>query len=262
MGKKMLNPPIFYTVGQIRFNPVLNMGDFVPKIHERLRKRFPEVRQEELRRVQMNFAAQDGKDAVNTFAAPRWSFANLLRTSGYALTTDSLVFHTTAYETSDEFYEALLSGIRLLDEAVGLSYIEGVGLRTLDAVVPSGGRPIAFYLNNQVLGLYGLLSGEIKHNITENVTIFPTGQQVSRVVIAIGPLGTPVDLFPIQLTIGKRFQEVNGIHAVLDLDHNRQDRFEFNLSEIEERVRQVKAGVTDVFYKVTTTEARDAWDSL
>jgi uncharacterized protein (TIGR04255 family) len=262
MGKRMLNPPIFYTVGQIRFNPVLNMGDYVPKIHERLRKRFPEVRQEELRRVQMNFAAQEGKDAVNTFAAPRWSFANLKKTSGYALTTDSLVFQTTAYETSDEFYDALIKGIQLVDEAVGLSYIEGVGLRTLDAVVPASGRPLDFYLNGQVLGLYGLLDGQMKHNITENVTTFPTGQQVSRVVIVTGPLGIPMDLFPIQLTIDQRFQAVNGIHAVLDLDHNRQDRFEFDLSEIGERVRQVKSGVTDVFYRVTTKQAIEAWDSF
>ena len=41
MGKKLANAPIFYILGQIRFSPVLKMADFVPKIHERLRREYP-----------------------------------------------------------------------------------------------------------------------------------------------------------------------------------------------------------------------------
>jgi uncharacterized protein (TIGR04255 family) len=262
MGKKLANAPVFYTLGQIRFNPVLNMSDFVPKIHERLRKEFPEVRQEDLRRVQMNLAAPEGKDVVSTMATPRWSFANLKRTSGYVLYTDSIVFQTSAYETSAEFSNALLTGIQLVDEIVGLSYVEGVGLRTLDAVIPESGRQLDFYLNRQVLGFHGLLQGELRHNITENVTALPTGQQVSRVVILSGVLGIPMDLFPITLTLGQKFQELNGLHAILDLDHSRQERFEFDLKEIRDRVLQVKHGVTDVFMKIVSPEALTSWDSL
>lgn len=262
MGKKMLNPPIFYTLGQIRFNPVLNMSEYVAKMHKSIRKEFPEVRQEELRRFQMNVAAPDSKDAMTTSSVPRWSFANLVKTSGYVLYNDSLVFHTTAYETSDEFYDSLLRGIKLVDEAVGLSYVESVGLRTLDAIVPDAGKTLAFYLNGQVLGLHGLLGGEMKHNITENVTVFPSGQQVSRVSIMTGSLGVPMDLFPISLTLNRRFQEMNCLHAILDLDHIRLERFEFDLIEIRERVHQVKRGVTDVFDILVTDGARSAWDSI
>jgi len=261
MGKKLANAPIFYILGQIRFNPVLNMADFVPKIHERIRKEFPEVRQEELRRIQMNLATAESGDVVNNLAAPRWIFSNLWKNAGYLLYTDSIVFHTSAYETSAEFSNALLRGIQLIDEAVGLSYIDGVGVRTLDAIIPENGRPLDFYLNRQVLGFHGLLDGELRQNMTENVTQFPTGQQVSRVVILKGVLGIPFDLFPITLTLGTRFQQLNGVHAIVDLDHNRQERFEFDLNEIRGRIRQVKEGVTDVFKKVVTQEALIAWDS-
>lgn len=260
MGRKLANAPIFYTLGQIRFNPLLNMGDFVAKIHERLRKEFPEVRQEDLRRVQMNLAAQDGKDVVSTLATPRWSFSNLKKTSGYVLYTDSIVFQTSAYETSAEFSDALLTGIQLVNEIIGLSYVDSVGLRTLDAVIPESGRQLDFYLNRQVLGFHGLLGGELRHNITENVTVFPTGQQVSRVLILRGTIGIPTDLFPITLVLGQRFQQLNGLHAILDLDHNRQERFEFDLGEIRDRVLQVKKGVTDAFDKVVTPEALTVWD--
>lgn len=259
MTAKMKDAPIFYTLGQVRFNAVLNMSDFVPKIHERIRKLYPAVRQEELRRIQMNVANQESKDPVSAFSVPRWSFTDLNNTSGYVLYTDSLVFHTTAYETSTEFFEALLNGIRLIDEVVGLSYVEGVGIRTLDAITPLTGRSLDFYLKEQVLGFHGLIGGELKHNITENVSILPTGQQVSRVVILQGAIGIPADLFPIPLTLAPKFQSLNSLHAILDLDHTIQGRFEIDQVEIESRFRQAKKAVTQVFKNIVTDQAFEVW---
>lgn len=152
-------------------------------------------------------------------------------------------------------------GIKLVDEIVGLSYIDGVGVRTLDAIIPAEGRSLDFYLKSQALGFHGLLAGDLKHNITENVSIFSTGQQVSRVVILSGTIGIPVDLFPISLTLGKKFQSLNGLHAILDLDHNMQERFEFDIDEIREQVRQVKQAVTNVFKSIVTQQALEVWQS-
>lgn len=259
MSSKLKDAPIFYTVGQIRFNPVLNMSEYVAKIHERIRKEFPAVKQEELKRIQLNLGGQENKDAVSTFSTSRWSFADLKNTSGYLLFHDSLAFHTAAYETSNEFFDALIRGLQLIHEIVGLSYVEGVGVRTLDAIIPSAGRALEFYLRPQVLGFHGLVGGDLRHNITENVSALPTGQQVSRVVILQGILGTPADLFPIALTLAPKFQALNGLHAILDLDHNNQQRFEFDLEEVRTRVGQVKEAVSTVFKSVVTQEALQAW---
>ena len=97
--------------------------------------------------------------------------------------------------------------------------------------------------------------------MTENVTQFQTGQQVSRVVILKGVIGIPFDLFPITLTLGQKFQQLDGLHAIVDLDHNRQERFEFDVDEIASRLHQVKKGVTEAFKKVVTPRALIAWDS-
>jgi uncharacterized protein (TIGR04255 family) len=259
MSIKLKDPPIFYTIGQIRFNPVLNMSEYVARIHERIRKEFPAVKQEELKRIQLNLAGQENKEAVSTFSTPRWSFTDLKNTSGYLLFHDSLAFHTAAYETSTEFFDALIRGLQLVDEIVGLSYVEGVGVRTLDAIIPSEGHPLEFYLKPQVLGFHGLVGGDLRHNITENVSVLATGQQISRVIILHGALGTPGDLFPIVLTLAPKFQGLNSLHAILDLDHNNQQRFEFDLDEIRTRVRQVKEAVSTVFKSVVTQEALQTW---
>jgi uncharacterized protein (TIGR04255 family) len=260
MGKKLANAPIFYTVGQIRFNPVLNLAEYVPKIHERLRREFPDVREDQVMRVQMNFAAAEKKDAVTSVAKPRWFFTDLKNTSGYVLQTDSIVFHTTAYETSHEFSAAMIKGLRIIDEIVGLTFVDAVSVRTLDAVIPDAEKPLDFYISSQVLGFHNLLEGEVKHNISENVTIQKTGRQVSRVVVLHGTIGIPIDLFPIPLKVSTKFQQLDGLHAILDLDHIQEERFEFDLEEVEARIRQVKQGVNEVFHKVVTAEAVKAWD--
>ena len=51
--EKLTKAPVFYALAQIRFNPVSLMGDYVPKIQERLRQKFPDFRQEMLQRIEL-----------------------------------------------------------------------------------------------------------------------------------------------------------------------------------------------------------------
>ena len=260
MGKRMANPPIFYTIAQIVFNPVLTMGDYVPKFHARLRKDFPEFKQEEVHQFQLNIAEKSGKEALSSHSALRWSFTHIKQTSGYLLRPESISFHTTAYETWEEFVAALLHGVSLINELVGLSYIDRVGIRTLDAVVSETEKPLAFFLRQEVLGFQNFLSGEMKYNMSENVTIGPSGQLVSRVVLLSSEqIGVPVDLFPIALRLPTRLQKSVGTHAVIDLDHAQQDRFEFDIEEVRDRIRTGKARITEVFKSVVTEDALRHW---
>ena len=75
MGTKMNNAPVFYTLAQVRFNPVSVMGDYVPKIQERLRQTgFPDFRKEVLHRIELRQIEEQPE--VQTPAATRWSFMN------------------------------------------------------------------------------------------------------------------------------------------------------------------------------------------
>jgi uncharacterized protein (TIGR04255 family) len=260
VGKRMAKPPIFYTVAQIVFNPVLDMGDYVPKFHARIRKDFPEFRHEELRKIQLNVADPASTEVMSSSAVPRWSFSNLRQTSGYVLRTDSIAFHTTAYETSAEFSAATARGISLVNDVIGLSYVDRVGFRTLDAIVPEGDQPLGSYLRSEVLGFREFLKGESTHNVTENVTTLSSGQLVSRLVTRSGPVGIPIDLFPISLKFKAQLEGPLGLHAVLDLDHSQQNRFEFDLDEIEQRVRLGKTALTEVFRSTVTPRALASWD--
>ena len=38
MGKKMKSAPVYFTIGQVQHNPLLNLGSYLPAIQERMRK--------------------------------------------------------------------------------------------------------------------------------------------------------------------------------------------------------------------------------
>jgi uncharacterized protein (TIGR04255 family) len=258
MGVKMKNAPIFYTIAQIQFNPILNMKKFIPEIQDQLRKEYPDFRQENVNNLQI--AVSTNQPQLQARSSHRWLFVDQKKTSGFILYPESLVFHTTAYDTSELFFRELLRGMGVVNKNAHLSYVERVALRTLDAVVPSPGDKLEKYLSPRVLGFYKTFDGELQHNITECIMrIPPGGQLISRVVILRGSLGLPMELFPMALEIAQRFQRVNGDHALLDIDRSEQGRFEFSDTELHSRLQAVKQGATDAFHKAVLPEALEFW---
>jgi uncharacterized protein (TIGR04255 family) len=261
MGQKMTKPPIFYTIGQIQFSPVLGMAKFVPEIQESLRGKFPDFKRDQMTNLRLQIGGPGGAQTqIPTETAERWHFIDVKKTSGYILKPESLVFHTTAYETSDSFFANLLSGIQLVNKCAGLSYIESVAIRTLDAVIPAVGRKAADYLNPVVRGLSGVLEGELRQSVIESLwDIPPDGVLISRVILAKGALAFPMDLFPLSLELSPHLRELNAEHALLDNDRQGKGRFTFDVEEIRKKMQNVKKGVTEAFLKTVTSDALKEW---
>src|SRR5438876_1343082 len=110
MGEKMRKPPIFYTIAQVRFNPILGMGKHVGDIQDQLRQDFPDFRQEATKSIQISATSVD-RPEMKTESSWRWHFIDSRKRSGYILYPDSLIFHTTDYATSDVFFRSVLLGI-------------------------------------------------------------------------------------------------------------------------------------------------------
>lgn len=260
MADKMRNAPIFLTIGQIRFNPILQMSEYVDVIQTRFRKiGYPDFAHDEFKELQVDTSTVTPK--VDVATTPRWRFKNAETTSEFLLFRNSLVFQTTSYETSDEFFATVVSGIQLINETVDLSFIESVGVRTLDAVLPGADEDLRDYLRPHLLGFYNDNNlGQLQHNILESAFAFgQSGLSVRRVVIMRGALGLPIDLVPLQLVLQPKFASVSGFHAVLDNDRIERGRFNVSIEEITGRLKQMKAGVTEAFYSAVTETALKRW---
>jgi uncharacterized protein (TIGR04255 family) len=255
----MSAPPIFYAAAQVMFNPVLAMDTFVGKIQDEWRGDFPDFTQDSVGGVQIHFAEQGVDPQVRTTFAPRWSFKNADSTAGYLLTNRALALQTTRYTNSNDFIDLLMKALATLHKIVSLSYIDGVGFRTLDAIIPQVGKPLSFYLNPGLLGLYSEVDGELLQSIYQLTKKRVFGQLITRAIILSSQIGIPADLAPITLNFRDEVRELNGLHAVLDNDVIQQDRFPFSLPEAERRLRIVKEGINDAFYKSLAAESVSEW---
>lgn len=257
MGQKMENAPIFYTIGQIRFSPVMGMAKFVDEIQEKLRGSFPDFRAEQRRILQLADAGEGTE--LKSAATTRWHFTDQANTSGIVLEQASLVFHTTDYETSDWFFDHLLRGLEIVHSAASLGYVQRLGMRTLDAIVPKEGENLETYVQRETLGFYRLLQGELKHNINEAIFSTGSGTLITRLIVMKGSLALPADLFPIALNVTPKLQSLDVLHAVLDIDRSDEYKMPVNTEEVRKRLLLIKRDVTDAFEKTVTPGALLRW---
>ena len=260
MGAKMKNAPVFYTLAQVKFNPIAQMEDYVPHLQEHLRRGgYPDYRKEVVQ-VGLKIRQLDKEEPeVKGQQHIQWSFTNAQRNEGYLLSADSLVFHSTVYETFDVFSNRLLERLSLVHEAVELAYIERIGLRYLDAVIPKGDDVIDAYLNPSLLGLSLSIEGELKHSFSETLSQIKGGMLVARSVITSGGLALPPDLFPLKLEIQPQFSEIPGPSAVLDTDYFVKKRFDFDLEMVKVQLLSSHDIIDRAFHLSVTDYARHVW---
>lgn len=250
---------MFYTVAQVQFNPIAQMGEYVSRLQERLRRGgFPDFRTENQFELSIRRLDELQPD-VQQQQQQRWSFTNTQRTEGYLLFSNALVFHTTAYDTFADFLQKTISGLKLVHEIVELAYTERIGLRYLDAIVAMENDTLPQYLNPSLLGLSEALQGRLGHSFTENLTSIEEGTLVTRTVITDGNLALSPDLVSLQLNLQPRFAAINGRHSVLDTDYFVIKRGDFDLAAIETQLSKAHEIITTAFKVSVTDHARQRW---
>ncbi len=269
MGKKMKSAPVYFTIGQVQHNPLLNLGSYVPAIQERMRRAgYPDFKQA----MQVRFdlapvmAARDTDQAAQPAMqrVERFLFTDMPSTSGFILQANSLSFQTTEYETFESFLGQLRLGMELLVEAAGgLSFVERLGLRYLDAVVPAAGETLGQYITNEVLGLPARMSAaKFAYSFAEAVLLVEGGGQVvSRTIVQNGDLSFPPDLQPDNLKVLERFRTISGEHAVIDTDGSFTERQPFDMTQIETRFKALHGLIDESFHATATDHARKAWSA-
>jgi uncharacterized protein (TIGR04255 family) len=251
--------PVFYTLAQVQFNPITKMSDYVSPLQEHLRRNgFPDFRADS----QIEFAIRrldELQPDVQQQKHVRWSFTNSDRTEGYQLSENTLVFHTTIYDTFQIFLERTILGLELVHKVVELAYTERIGLRYLDAVVPMGDDTLQQYLNSSLLGLSDSMDGQLGHSFTETVKFIEKGTLVTRAVITENALSLSPDLFPLQLELAPRFKEINCRHAVLDTDYFVAQRNKFDVTEIKNQLLAAHDIVTNAFDSSVSEYSKKKW---
>ena len=261
----MSSAPVYYAIAQAHFNPVAAMTKYVDQIQDRLRREgYPLFEPQSVTQLVVPGPGQGQQVPPQITQMVSWLITRSDRTSGFILAPSAITYHTTHYDTHNEFIPELLRGLAAVHEVATLDHVSRLGLRYLDAVLPRVGESVEQYL---VGGLHGIeFSGTRRYTLTESVfgtetgPLVPAGTLVSRVHRMTAPLGFPPDIQPSGLMISPKFEvKEQRVHAVIDTDHFVEGHMPIDMDHLGEQLRSLHATIKSVFGATTTDHARDAW---
>lgn len=264
MGKKMSNAPVYFTVAQIRFNPILNLDGYMSTIQPKMKDlHFPDYKQENMQRLVLPIAGGEVGQISPPSLVPhsRFVFGDREGMSNFVLENNSIAFQTTAYDTFEVFSGKLFAGLKVIHGTLGLDFTERVGLRYLDAIQPDQtGESLSDYLIPEVLGLSRSIGGNLEHSVSETLTHRNSCRLVSRVIIQNGQVGLPPDLLVVAPKVNPRFTQGQGLYAIIDSDAFSEQRESFDLAKLEQHLLVLHDEIKKSFEATITAHARQVWD--
>jgi uncharacterized protein (TIGR04255 family) len=262
MGTKLNNAPVYYTVAQVQYNPVLDLDGYVPAIQSKMREsHFPDFKKEVFQRLDFPVLAQQGQMVPPTMTTQaRYLFGDISGQTSFLLEANALTLQTTAYDTFETFSTALMTALGVLHTVLRLDFVERIGLRYLDAIQPlKEQETLRDFLVPEVLGLSLRGHGQLQQSVSETVVVTTAGQLVSRVVVREGQIGLPMELSGVALAIAPRFTQHQGIHAILDTDASFVHREAFEPSTVKARLAALHDEIGASFKAIVTDHAWAAW---
>lgn len=268
MSERMSNAPVYYALAQVQFNPVAAMAKYVDEIQDSLRReKYTLFEPLQVTHLQLANPPNQSLPEPQVAQALSWLITKADRTSGFILAASSVSFHTTHYETRNEFIPEILKGLEIIHRVVGLDHISRLGLRYLDAIIPRLGESVDQYLAD---GLHGIEFGA-KQRYSLNESVFETssgplisnGTLVARVHRMTSALGYPPDMVPNGLLPMPRFDvKDERDHAVIDTDHFVEGQMIIDYEMIKTQLYNLHLTVKDVFRATTTKYAHSIWSCL
>ncbi|CAN5405761.1 TIGR04255 family protein [soil metagenome] len=251
--RKLHNSPLVLVLAEIKFAPILTLGEMIPAIQDELRRKgFPGFTTAVLHQFQL------GANAEPSFqASTRWVFTSKDAFHTVTLSTDAVALQVTKYDDFEGFLSLAEGVIDVLHRLAEPSYADRIGLRYVDAVSNIGNDMSAFF-NETVLsftaadlGVKSLLSSQ--HILAET----NTGHLQIRVnQVQDSPL-LPPDLLSPELAEASTPRP--GVHAVLDIDSSDEQRSDFSWAAVEQRLWAVHGPASSAFWKAITNNALVVW---
>jgi len=143
------NPPIAYVVAEVVISPHYSLQNHLPAIQQELRAPFPRTAEAQALRLEI----------MGTESMPQpqfdkvWQLYSGDNYLGAYLSPRALALHTTRYKHYEDFAQALGLLLRAVENSGLGAYVERIGLRYVDYLLPSDGHRPEDYLKQELRGL-------------------------------------------------------------------------------------------------------------
>lgn len=263
---KMSKAPVYYALAQAQFNPVNAMAKYIDEVQDVLRLKGYTLFDTQ-KSTQLSFDAfGHSPTKVGVVELITWRMTKPDRSAGFVLSQSFLTYHTTNYETHEEFLPELVFGLKAVHQIVKFEHLSRLGLRYLNAILPIHGETVDQYL---VDGVHGMCF-DAKQRCSLSESVFDThtepliskGMLVNRVHRLMQPLGYPPDISPTELVPIERFTSHEAVtHAMIDIDHFIEGLMPLDFDKIEVQLNSLHASIRQAFHATITDHAKAVWTS-
>lgn len=252
---RLLRSPLVLVLAQVRFAPVLQMATYVPGIQERLRKAGYPRFSESL--IQEFLLGPTPNSAPSMSTRSKWVFADRDTQTAVALTTDFVAFETVAYDTFDQFVEAMGAVLDIVGSEANIELSERIGLRYVDLVRPLPGERLNDYLAPGLAGLESLPEAVSSQSRLLMQGASQHGQFIFRLTKGTGAASLPPELQPSDLPANLPGDD--GEFAMLDMDHASTGTRGYDVDTITDDLWALHDLVDGLFRSAATPHALLQW---
>jgi len=262
---RMVNAPVYFALAQVKFTPIKAMAKYIDEIQDVLRlEGYPLFEKREDNQIRFDITAQNQQLEPSFDTITRWYITNVDKTAGFVLSNDFILFQTTDYKTHEPFFAALMLGLKTVLENAKPALITRIGIRYLDAVVPSEEESVEDYLAE---GLHGISSNlRVVQSINESVfqtdvkPMVNDGILVAKVYKMNGTLAFPPDVVPYGVHMLPRFhQNTARWHGVIDTDHYVEGNLQPDGEKINQQLLSLHGVLKSAFESMVSTFAFEKW---
>ncbi len=257
------NPPLYYSLAQIVFNEIPNLDQHISGIADSLSQfKFTDYQQIEIDSVQ--FSIEQGSEAkIQTVKQKQWNFFHKGKQSVFSIGTNTLVFATTEYKGRDDFVKNVINGIEAINLTKKLDFIDRIGVRHIDLIIPSANKEAHEYINPSLHGIN--THGALKRVNQTSESVYTDGARwvICRNMLREFPAGliNPESFMGlIQLDVNNKFNlPSNQEIACIDIDSFIQNRIDFDSQIITNNLLDLRNFMEPVFKSSITELALGEW---
>jgi uncharacterized protein (TIGR04255 family) len=239
----LTNAPLVRVIAQAKFSDVFSVEkrEFVAAFQERMRSRYPVVRDERMVE-QVTFNAEG---IVPGKSRTAWRFLDVNDHWRVSLTSNFVALETTVYSSREDFFSRFETIVEALQATVRPEWLERLGVRYIDRVAGDAVGSMSTFVRPEVAGALGTrLAQYVQHSVTE--TMFKHGDR--RIIARWGHLPPGATIDPAAL------EPVNEPSWILDLDMFRDGRVPFTPDGVVADAKSFATQLYGVFRWAVTSE--------
>jgi uncharacterized protein (TIGR04255 family) len=253
---KLKNQPLMLVLAELRFSPVLQIKELIPKLHDSLRKIYPLIEKTAAQSINVK------SGAIEVSHQEQWLFFSADKTSVVYISQDRMFFVTSLYDRFDGFRDRFQYILEKMNEVIEPSLIMRVGLRYSDLILLDDNNTVDKFFSEVFFRSKCLDNslGKAKQNTVELAYEVNGSPLVVKAVYGITDLFLTPDLQQIPINVNK--PKGSSERVVLDLDHYNEltaGPVEFIVEDAIRILDELHEPSRKAFWDMTSEYAKEVW---